>query len=238
MNALLLVLPLALHSAPKSDAPVTAYMDTACAEQPGTQLDADAVPTTADMRNAEGARVACAKKAMEKELDAFLVPLKQKDRAAFKTWMSLQADYNKWTLASCDLYERSSGQEGSMAGFAEMACAQRARAHRAWFAKQLASGDLKPFWSVVDAMQSEGEAIALGTAKQLAEAKAPKADADASDNTLLGMEPKDLKAFEAKLKETNAALEKLAAGHCKLLPAAPAGCATKLATYLHAVSGM
>ncbi|QSQ20688.1 hypothetical protein JY651_36455 [Pyxidicoccus parkwayensis] len=219
MNPLFLILPLALHAAPEPDAPVSAYLEAACAEEvraKGPQ-DPDAEPTTADMRNAEDARVACSKKAMEKELDAFLVPLKKKDPAAFKAWMALQADYNRWTSASCDIDERLSGEGGSMAGFTEMACAQRARSHRAWFAKQLASGDLKPFWTVVDAMQSKGKAGVQEVAKQLAE------------------DPDLKKALEAKLKETNATTEKLAAGHCKALAGAPSDCAAKLAAYFHAV---
>ncbi|NMO18045.1 hypothetical protein HPC49_10160 [Pyxidicoccus fallax] len=237
MNPLILALTLTLHANPEPDAPISAYVKATCssAETPESQENEDG-PTTADMRNEADAQVACLKQAMERELDGFLVPLKQKDPKAFKSWMALQADFNRWTTASCDLYERTSGNDGSMAGFAEMACAQDVRAHRAWFAKQLASGDLKPFWSLVEALQPRGQKAAQETLAQLKEAKTSKPED--SENPLLGLEPKELKAFEAKLKETNAATEKLAKGHCKVLPGAPAGCEAKLATYFHAMSRM
>jgi hypothetical protein len=236
MSLVFLALSLTLHGTPKPDAPVRAYMSQACPEQEAETTD-DGTPTTAGMRNAAGARVDCLKKAMDRELDAFLVPLKEKDPAAFKTWMALQADFNRWRVAVCELYERTSGNDGSMAGFGELSCAQEVGSHRAWFAKLLAAGDLKPFWTVVDALREQGQESATGTVKMLAAAKAAGADDDA-ENPLVGLEPKELKAFEKKLAETNATLKKLAQGQCKALKDAPAGCEDKLVTYFRAVSRM
>ena len=174
-------------------------------------------------------QVSCTKKAMNKELDRVILPLKAKDPTRFHAWMTLQAEDNAWTDAVCALaealfwidLETGLRSDGTARTTTQLSCLLALHAHRGAFARALAARESGKWQRYLEG-QREGGARALAELEQVltvshrflqADAGAP--GRDAVEVPLTAAEWADLSALATKVKEGPA---HLAAAQCALLP--------------------
>ena len=224
MFALLLAVSLAASPRPSL---VDAWADKTCPLGKGGD-------SNVEQKQLQFERSECLAKAMNRELDRFLVPRRKKDPAAFKTWMALQADSNRfvkdWCQAAEDLQwidlQHRARTSGSGVGTTHLSCLQSSSAQRGFFARALASGELAPFWSSVDAVQPAGKKSLAAIADTLKRVRTAGTSGNAEG--MVPLSPKEWADLTAQLTALARRPGELAKGHCAALSKAPADCAAKL----------
>ncbi len=228
-----LALTLVLASSPS---PVDAWANQAC---PAPARPADS-PLESKARQAE--RTECLKRAMNRAVDAIVVPLKKQGAPAFREWMALQADYNRWMADACAAQEEAhwvdlaTGKRamGSGYGAAETQCLQQQYTWRGFFADALARGDgaaLEAALAGASVLASErGEVLRVYqrlTQEVAARApeQVPEEDAGLAER-LLSRE--DWSHYNARLERAASGPEGLARRQCGLLALPVAECEQRL----------
>lgn len=219
-------------------APVDSWSKKAC---PPPKQTPD---SNVEMKFAEQQRAECLRKAMNKALDKVIVPLKKSNPSAFKEWMSLQADYNKWVDTACAAVEEahwvdlSSGERsmGTGYGFAEAECRQRQFAWRGFYADAWARKDWKAIQQALegfaDPARKAREALqSYRAGVQKAAARAP-AQVPESDQPMRPLSKDDWKPYVERLERAAAGPEALARRQCSLVPSPAADCAQRFADSL------
>ncbi|MFY0582231.1 hypothetical protein ACN28S_55290 [Cystobacter fuscus] len=113
------------------------------------------------MKLREQRRAECLRKAMNKALDRVILPLKKSRPEAFKEWMALQADYNRWMAEACAAAEEANWVDlttgersmGTGYGFTESQCLQRHHAWRGFHAEAWARGERNPLASLAPVLE-------------------------------------------------------------------------------------
>jgi hypothetical protein len=197
-----------------------------------------------ELKYMEQQRAECLRKSMNKALDKVIVPLKKQKPAAFKEWMALQADYNRWTADACAAVEEanwvdlSTGERsmGTGYGFTESGCQQLQYAWRGFYADAWARKDWK---AIEKALQGFGEPArkareslqAYRTRAQQAAARAP-AHVEESDLPVRQLAQSDWKPYNERLERAASGPEALARRQCALLPSPSPDCAQRFADSL------
>lgn len=227
----MLSLTLALVLSASHPSAAEAWAKKAC---PLPKKEAD---SNAEFKAQQSARVECLKKAMNKALDKVIVPLKKKDPPAFKEWMALQADYNRWMADTCAAVEEamwvdtSTGERsmGTGYGTTEMACLQGQYTWRGYFADAWSRNDWKNLFAALDvyAQSLPLRREELKTYMQRAQAAAQRAPAKAeqSDTPSQKLTKDDWAQYNARLERAATAPQKLVERQCTLLPKAGPTCA-------------
>ncbi|WP_224240610.1 hypothetical protein [Hyalangium gracile] len=183
-----------------------------------------------------GARADCLKKAMNKAIDKVIVPLKKKEPAAFKAWMGLQADYNRWMAEACAAVEEanwvdvSTGMRtmGTGYGGTEQECLQRQYAWRGFYADAWARGDWKAVSTALEAYAKTSPKLQekLRQYQQQTQAAAAKAPAQApeSESVERMLSKEDWKAYNERLERAATGPKALAERQCALVPKAEPTC--------------
>ena len=227
----MLSLTLALVLSATPPPPVEAWAKKAC---PLPKKEAE---SNIEFKYQQDERVQCLKKAMNKSIDKLIVPMKKKDPAAFKGWMALQADYNRWVSDACAAVEEAnwadplSGERsmGTGYGTTEMACRQEQYAWRGFQADAWARND----WQAVSQAMAEYAKVASKRQEQLrtymeqtkaAATRAP-ARAEPSETPMRLLTQSDWKDYNERLERAASAPPTLAERQCALVPKAPTGCA-------------
>ncbi|MET0401588.1 MAG: lysozyme inhibitor LprI family protein, partial [Cystobacter sp.] len=186
-----------------------------------------------EMKFKEQQRAECLRKAMNKALDRVLLPLKKSRPEAFKAWMDLQADYNRWLSESCAAVEEvlwvdlSSGERsmGTGYGFTESQCLQRQYAWRGWYADAWARGERDPRQALPGLESSAAGARRAWTAYRdqvrHAASRAPVQVAGSSLPTRQ-LTREDWAPYEQRLERVLSGPDALAPRQCALAPP-PAG---------------
>ena len=183
-----------------------------------------------------GARAECLKEAMNKALDKVLIPLKKKDPATFKQWMSLQADYNRWVADACAAVEEahwvdtSTGERtfGTGYGGTEQECYQRQYAWRGFYADAWARNDWTAISTALDAFsktapKQQEQVVEYQKRTQAAAANAPAQVQETADITRK-LSKDDWKAYNERLERAASGPKTLAERQCALIPKAPPTC--------------
>jgi hypothetical protein len=227
----MLSLTLALVLSATNPPPVDAWAKKAC------PLPKKEPQSNVEFKHQEHQRAECLKKAMNKALDKLIVPLKKKEPATFKQWMTLQADYNRWVADACAAVEEAywtdpgTGERtmGTGYGSAEMQCRQVQYAWRGFQADAWARND----WQAVSKALEEYAKVAPQRQQQLrtyteqakaAAARAPE-QAEQTDTPTQKLSRDDWKAYNERLERAASAPPTLAGRQCALVPKAPAHCA-------------
>jgi hypothetical protein len=235
----MLVLPLALllTAAPPA---LESWATRVC---PPSKAEPD---SNVEMKHMEQRRAECLRKAMNKALDRVILPLKKSRPDAFKEWMALQADYNRWMAEACAAAEEANWVDlttgersmGTGYGFTESQCLQRHHAWRGFYAEAWARGERNPLVPLSPAL--EGPAAEARRAwnayrdrvRQTA-ARAPTHAADpARPSRKLSRD--DWKPYLERLERVLAGPELLATHQCSLVSAPPADCVQRFADSLFA----
>ncbi len=193
-----------------------------------------------EMKFSEQQRAECLKKAMNKALDKVIVPLKKSKPPAFKEWMSLQADYNRWMADACAAVEEanwvdlSSGERsmGTGYGFTESQCLQQQFSWRGFYADAWARKD----WTAMQqALQGFSESArkareTLQSYRSKAQAAAARAPAhvEESDLPVRQLTQADWKPYMERLERAASAPEALSRRQCALHPSPASDCAQRL----------
>jgi hypothetical protein len=227
----MLSLTLALVLSAANPPPVEAWASKAC---PAPKKEPD---SNVEFKAQLAARAECLKKAMNKALDKVIVPLKKKDPAAFKQWMSLQADYNRWVADACAAVEEanwvdtSTGERsfGTGYGGTEQECYQRQYAWRGFYADAWARNDWKALSTALDAFaktapQRQEQVNQYQKQAQAAAARAP-AHVEQSDTPTQKLSKDDWKAYNERLERAASGPKALSERQCALVPKAGPTCA-------------
>ncbi|MFL5359005.1 hypothetical protein [Archangium sp.] len=221
-------------------APVEAWSKKAC---PPPKQSPD---SNVEAKYAEQQRAECLKKAMNKALDKVIVPLKKQKAAAFKEWMSLQADYNRWVAEACAAVEESnwvdlSTGERSMGtgyGFTEAECLQRQFSWRGFYAEAWARKDWNAIQQALQgfsapATKARESLQSYRTQAQATAARAP-AHVPESDEPVRPIAKEDWKPYLERLERAAAGPEALARRQCALVPSPTPDCAQRFSESLSA----
>ncbi|PTL79629.1 hypothetical protein [Vitiosangium sp. GDMCC 1.1324] len=236
----MLALTLAAVLAAANPSPVEAWSKKAC---PPPKQTPD---SNVEMKFVEQQRAECLRKAMNKSLDKVLVPLKKQKPAAFKDWMALQADYNRWLADACAAVEEanwvdlSTGERsmGTGYGFTESQCRQRQFAWRGFYADAWARKD----WNAIQqALQAYAEPArkareslqSYRSKSQEAAARAP-AHVEESDLPVRPIPKDDWKPYLERLDRAASGPEALSRRQCALVPSPSPDCAQRFADSLSA----
>lgn len=227
----MLSLTLALVLSAANPPPVEAWANKAC---PAPKKEPD---SNVEFKAQLAARAECLKKAMNKALDKVIVPLKKKDPATFKQWMSLQADYNRWVADACAAVEEahwvdtSTGERtfGTGYGGTEQECYQRQYAWRGFYADAWARNDWKAISSALEAYSKTAPKVQEQVGEyqkrtQAAAATAPAQVPETADITRK-LSKDDWKAYNERLERAASGPKTLAERQCTLVPKAPPTCA-------------
>ncbi len=226
----MLTLTLTLVLSAANPPTVEAWADKAC-PRPKHEPESNV-----EFKAQEAARAECLQRAMNQALDQVIVPLKKKDRAEFKAWMALQADYNRWLAEACAVVEEAhwvdtaTGERsmGTGYGSAEQQCRQRQYAWRGFYASAWARGDWK-------ALTQAQEAYAQGASRsqealrqyqeqvQAAAERAP-VHTEPSDTPVHRLKKGEWMPYLARLKRAASAPRELAKHQCARRPKADPGC--------------
>ncbi|ADO71882.1 hypothetical protein [Stigmatella aurantiaca] len=183
------------------------------------------------------ARATCLKKAMNQAIDRVLLPLRKKDATAFKQWMGLQADYNRWMADACAAVEEAnwvdlaSGERSMGTGYGgtEQECLQRQYAWRGFYADAWARGDGKALSAALEAYAQQAPKAQERLRQYQAQAQAAAAQAPAqveqSDTPSQKLSREDWKAYNGRLERAASAPKALAERQCALVPKASPSCA-------------
>jgi hypothetical protein len=221
-------------------APVDAWAKKAC---PPPKQTPD---SNVEMKFMEQKRAECLRKAMNKALDKVIVPLKKQKPDAFKEWMGLQADYNRWMADACAAVEEANWVDlatgersmGTGYGFTESACQQQQAAWRGFYADAWARKDWK---AIQQALQGFAEPARKGreslqayrTRAQQAASRAP-AHVEESDLPVRQLSQADWKPYMERLERAASGPEALARRQCALVPSPSPDCAQRFAESLSA----
>ena len=165
-------------------------------------------------------QVGCMRKAMNKELDRVIQPLKAKDPTRFHAWMTLQAQDNAWTDAVCTLaetifwidLETGLRSDGTARSTTQMACLLALHAQRGAFSRALASKEQGKWQRYIEAQREDGpRAVAeleqvLTVAHRFQSVDAGPPVRDAVEVPLTSSEWAELSALATKVKEGPARL--------------------------------
>lgn len=221
-------------------APVDAWSNKACPppkKAPDSNIEA---------KYAEQQRAECLKKAMNKALDKVIVPLKKSKPPAFKEWMSLQADYNRWMADACAAVEEanwvdlSTGERsmGTGYGFAEAECLQRQFAWRGFYADAWARKDWNAIQQALQGFSASATKARESLQKYRTQAQATAARApvhvEESDQPVRPIPKDDWKPYLERLDRAAAGPEALARRQCALVPSPTPDCAQRFAESLSA----
>jgi hypothetical protein len=195
----------------------------------------------------EQQRAECLRKAMNKVLDRVILPLKKSKPAAYKEWMDLQAEYNRWMRESCAAVEEANWVElstgersmGTGYGFSESQCLQRHYAWRGFYVESWFRAERNPLEQVLQELARPG-----GEARQSWRAyrdqvrqAAARAPAQVADPSLPArkLSRDDWKLYEERLERALAGPRALAERQCGLAAAPAAGdCVQRFADSLFA----
>jgi hypothetical protein len=189
-------------------------------------------------------RAECLRKGMNKALDRILLPLKKEKAPAFKEWMALQADYNRWMAEACAAVEEanwvdlSTGERamGTGYGYTETQCLQQQYAWRGFYADAWARKDWKALTQAQEAFTSAATRArdSLGQYRaRVAQAAARPPPTGNEDAPLRPLSKEEWADYIARLERTHSAPEALARRQCALLPEAPTNCSEKFALTLY-----
>jgi hypothetical protein len=232
----MLVLPLAalLLAAPPA---LEAWSSRACPparEEPSSNVE---------MKLKEQQRAECLRKAMNKALDRVILPLKKSRPDAFKAWMDLQADYNRWLADACAAVEEAiwvdlaSGERsmGTAYGFTESQCLQRQYAWRGYCADAWARGERNPFQALpeLEARAAEARRAWKSYREQVRQA-ASRAPSQVASSALPSrqLSRDDWAPYEQRLERVMAGPGALAPRQCALTSAPAEDCVRQFAESL------
>ncbi|HYO65755.1 MAG TPA: hypothetical protein VEU33_06700 [Archangium sp.] len=214
--------------------PVDAWARKAC---PPPKQTPD---SNVEMKFMEQQRAECLKKAMNKALDKVIVPLKKSKPPAFKEWMSLQADYNRWMAEACAAVEEAnwvdlaSGERsmGTGYGFTESQCLQRQFSWRGFYADAWARKDWNGIQQALQAFSESSRRArdTLQSYRSQAQATAARAPAhvEESDLPVRQLAQDDWKPYLERLERAASGHEALARRQCALHPSPPPDCSQRL----------
>lgn len=228
---LALALSLVVASSP---GPVDAWARHAC-PPPARPLDS---PLAAKAQ--EASRTVCLKRAMNRALDKVVVPLKKQKAPAFREWMALQADYNRWMADACAAVEEArwvdltSGERGMGSGYGalENQCLQAQYAWRGFFADAVARGDVAVLNAALAEFSKEAPARRdeVGAYQRFAGAAAARAPAQVEETA--GAErtltQEDWRVAAARLERAALGPQALSKRQCTLLTLAVPECEQRL----------
>jgi hypothetical protein len=235
----MLVLPLAflLSAAPPA---LESWAARAC---PPSKAEPD---SNVEMKLREQRRAECLRKAMNKALDRVILPLKKSRPEAFKEWMGLQADYNRWMAEACAAAEEANWVDlttgersmGTGYGFTESQCLQRHHAWRGFHAEAWARGERHPLASLSPALEGPAAEArrAWNAYRDRVRQSAVRAPTQAGDPARPSrkLSRDDWKPYMERLERVLAGPELLAARQCTLLSAPPTDCVQRFADSLFA----
>lgn len=235
----MLVLPLAflLSAAPPA---LESWAARAC---PPSKAEPD---SNVEMKLREQRRAECLRKAMNKALDRVILPLKKSRPEAFKEWMGLQADYNRWMAEACAAAEEANWVDlttgersmGTGYGFTESQCLQRHHAWRGFYAEAWARGERHPLASLSPALEGPAAEArrAWNAYRDRVRQSAARAPAQAGDPARPSrkLSRDDWKPYMERLERVLAGPELLATQQCTLLSAPPTDCIQRFADSLFA----
>ncbi len=197
-----------------------------------------------ELKTLEQKRAECLRKAMNKALDKVILPLKKSNPSAFKEWMGLQADYNRWLADACSAVEESnwvdlSTGERSMGtgyGFTESGCLQQQFAWRGFYAEAWARKD---WTSIQQALQGYAEPArkareslqSYRSKTKEAAARAP-AHVEESELPMRQLTRDDWKSNNERLERADAGPEVLTKRQCALVPSPTPDCAQRFSDSL------
>jgi hypothetical protein len=235
----MLVLPLALLLSATPPALET-WTTRAC---PPSKAEPD---SNVEMKLREQRRAECLRKAMNKALDRVILPLKKSRPDAFKEWMGLQADYNRWMAEACAAAEEANWVDlttgersmGTGYGFTESQCLQRHHAWRGFYAEAWARGERNPLAPLSPALEGPAAAArrAWNAYRDRVRQSAARAPAQAVDPSRPSrkLSRDDWKPYLERLERVLAGPELLAAQQCTLVSAPSADCVQRFADSLFA----
>ncbi|ATB44232.1 hypothetical protein CYFUS_009719 [Cystobacter fuscus] len=191
-------------------------------------------------------RAECLRKAMNKALDRAILPLKKSRPDAFKEWMALQDDYNRWMAEACAAAEEANWVDlttgersmGTGYGFTESQCLQRHHAWRGYYADAWARGERNPLAPLSPAL--EGPAAEARSAWNAYRDRVLQTVARAPTRAVDPARPSrklsrdDWKPYVERLERVLAGPELLATHQCALVPARPTDCVQRFADSLFA----
>ncbi|QRK11503.1 hypothetical protein JQX13_16350 [Archangium violaceum] len=218
--------------------PIDAWARKAC--PPPKQMP----DSNIEMKFMEQKRAECLRKAMNKALDKVIVPLKKQKPAAFKEWMSLQADYNRWMAESCAALEEanwvdlSSGERsmGTGYGYTELQCLQRQYAWRGFYADAWARRDWKGIEKALQGFAEPArkarESLQAYRARTGEVAARAPVHVEESDLPVRQLSKEDWKSYNERLERAAAGPEALAPRQCALVPSPTPDCTQRFADSL------
>jgi hypothetical protein len=220
--------------------PVDAWAEKAC---PSPRQVPD---SNVELKLLARQRAECLRKAMNKALDQVLVPLKKQKSPAFKQWMALQADYNRWVADACAAVEEanwvdlSTGERsmGTGYGLLESQCLQRQYAWRGFYAEAWARQDWKALQQALQAWAEpahkarESLQSYQARTRELA-ARAPVHVAQ-SNLPVRPLSQADWKPYTERLERAASGPEALSRRQCALVPNPSPDCTQRLADSLSA----
>jgi hypothetical protein len=211
---------------------VTAWAQEACPQPSGEAA------SNAEFKVRQAERVACLERAMSRELDKVLRPLKKKDAAAFSEGVALQADFQRWAREACATLEdarwlhlRTGARSmGTSYGSAERECLQAQYAWRGFFAEGWSRGEWKALFRALEAStrQEPQRQEALAQYTQRVSAASRRAPAGGPDSLSRPLSPDEWSRYLGRLSRLASAPPALAERQCALLPKPPASCAPLL----------
>jgi hypothetical protein len=193
--------------------------------------------TTMESKIRAGEQARCVKAAMEKDLDAVILPLQKQDPAAFRAWMQLQASFNRFAASACALSEEvawtdlESGErsDGTARESFRISCELLLFGLRGHFARELArdgGASLPTFYGSLKEAARENRSWLDDTLarvkKNLAAERARGEDADAPRPDA------DWSSLAAELANVRKSPAELAKRQCALWPKKPEKCESLL----------
>jgi hypothetical protein len=179
---------------------------------------------------------------MVKELDEFLLPLKQVDDVTFNKWMNAQTRFNQWVELACATYEElywvlldsQRFDWGTAYSYRLMGCRQQAFGERAFFGSVLAAGDLSPFWTLVDGQGTEQPMRSENAwAEALQGALASTGTGAPEDDGIGQPDPLRWAKLVANLKDLGPSMERFVKLQCELLGQDQDLCRDRLTAWLY-----
>jgi hypothetical protein len=211
---------------------VDAWAHHACpppARPPDSQLAAKAQ---------EASRTVCLKRAMNRAVDKVVLPLKKQKAPAFREWMALQADYNRWMADACAAVEEARwvdlarGERGMGTGYGatENQCLQAQYAWRGFFADAVARGDAEALASALAEFTKEAPRCRdeVGAYQRLAGEAAARAPAQVGEGAERTLTQEDWRVATARLERAALGPGALAKRQCALLSLAVPECEQRL----------
>lgn len=188
----------------------------------------------------EASRAVCLKRAMSRALEKVMAPLRKQKAPAFREWLILQADYNRWMSDACAAVEEArwvdlaSGQRGMGTGYGavENQCLLAQYAWRGFFADAVARGDAAALNAALAEFAQEAPVRRdeVGAYQRLAAETAARAPAQVGETAVAErtLTQEDWRVAVARLERAALGPQALSKRQCALLVLAVPECEQRL----------